>query len=229
MPANRLEEYGCEDPRATFIDGVWHITYVSVSRLGISTSRLTTTDFRSFERHGVMFLPDQKDVVLFPGRVGGRYAALTRPMPQSFGRVLGVWIAYSDDLIHWGDHAPLALPRQGMWDALRTGAGATPFRVPEGWLEIYHGVDRRTRYALGAILLDADDPSRVIARSPEPILVPTAPYEREGLFNDVVFTCGHVNLDPEGREIRVYYGAADSRLAAADFAVREILDQLRPC
>ena len=229
MPANRLEEYGCEDPRAALIDGIWHITYVSVSRLGISTSRLTTTDFRSFERHGLMFLPDQKDVVLFPGRIGGRYAALTRPMPQSFSRVLGVWIAFSDDLVHWGDYAPLALPRQGMWDGLRTGAGATPFRVPEGWLEIYHGVDRRTRYALGAILLDADDPSRVIARSPEPILVPTAPYEREGLFDNVVFTCGHVNLDPEGREIRVYYGAADSRLAAADFAVREILDQLRPC
>jgi predicted GH43/DUF377 family glycosyl hydrolase len=96
-------------------------------------------------------------------------------------------------------------------------------------LEIYHGVDRSTRYALGAILLDADDPSRVIARSPEPILVPTAPYERKGLYDDVVFTCGHVNLDAEGREIRVYYGAADSRLAAADFTVGEILDQMRPC
>jgi predicted GH43/DUF377 family glycosyl hydrolase len=229
MPANRMEEYGCEDPRAAFIDGLWHVTYVSVSRLGISTSRLTTSDFRSFERHGLMFLPDQKDVVLFPGRVGGRYAALTRPMPQSFGRVLGVWIAFSDDLVHWGGHAPLALPRQGMWDGLRTGAGTIPFRVPEGWLEIYHGVDRSTRYALGAILLDADDPSRVIGRSPEPILVPTAPYERKGLYDDVVFTCGHVNLDAEGREIRVYYGAADSRLAAADFTVGEILDQMRPC
>ncbi|MGD1053199.1 MAG: glycosyltransferase [Candidatus Dormibacteria bacterium] len=229
MPANRLEEYGCEDPRAALIDGMWHVTYVSVSRLGISTSRLTTRDFRSFDRHGVMFLPDQKDVVLFPGRVGGRYAALTRPMPQSFGRVLGIWIAFSDDLIHWGDHAPLALPRQGMWDGLRTGAGATPFRVSEGWLEIYHGVDRSTRYALGAVLLDADDPSRVIARSPEPILVPSRPYELHGLYDDVVFTCGHVSLDPEGREVRVYYGAADSRLAAADFTVREILDQLRPC
>ena len=229
MPANRLEEYGCEDPRAALIDGVWHITYVSVSRLGISTSRLTTRDFRTFDRHGLMFLPDQKDVVLFPGRVGGRYAALTRPMPQSFGRVLGVWIAFSDDLVHWGDHAPLALPRQGMWDELRTGAGATPFRVPEGWLEIYHGVDRSTHYALGGLLLDADDPSRVIARSPDPILVPSTPYEHRGLFDDVVFTCGHVNLDPEGRAIRVYYGAADSSLAAADFTVAEIVDQMRPC
>jgi predicted GH43/DUF377 family glycosyl hydrolase len=116
-----------------------------------------------------------------------------------------------------------------MWDELRTGAGATPFRVPEGWLEIYHGVDRSTHYALGGLLLDADDPSRVIARSPDPILVPSTPYEHRGLFDDVVFTCGHVNLDPEGRAIRVYYGAADSSLAAADFTVAEIVDQMRPC
>jgi beta-1,2-mannobiose phosphorylase / 1,2-beta-oligomannan phosphorylase len=228
-PENRFEEYGCEDPRATLIDGVWHITYVSVSRIGITTSRITTTDFRSFERHGVMFLPDHKDVVIFPGRPGGRYAALTRPMPQSFGRVLGIWIAFSDDLVHWGDHRPLALPRPGMWDGLRTGASAVPFRVDEGWLEIYHGVDRDTRYAMGGLLLDADDPSRVIARSPEPILVPTEPYERSGLFNDTVFSCGHVALDAEGETVRLYYGAADSCMAAADLSVREILEQMRPC
>ena len=228
-PANRFEEYGCEDPRATLIDGVWHVTYVSVGRLGISTSRLTTTDFRSFDRRGLMFLPDHKDVVLLPGRAGGRYAALTRPMPQSFGRVLGIWIAFSDDLIHWGDHQPLALPRPGMWDELRTGASAVPFRVDEGWLEIYHGVDRNTQYALGALLLDGDDPSRVIARSAEPVLVPTAPYEREGLVNNVVFSCGHVALAPAGESIRVYYGAADSCLAAADLSVRDIVDHMQPC
>jgi predicted GH43/DUF377 family glycosyl hydrolase len=229
VPENRFEEYGCEDPRATLIDGVWHITYVSVSRLGVTTSRLTTTDFRSFERHGILFLPDHKDVVLFPGRTGGRFAAFTRPMPQSFGRVLGMWIAFSDDLVHWGDHAPLALPRPGMWDELRTGAGAVPFRVPGGWLEIYHGVDRNTRYALGGLLLDADNPAHVLARSPEPILVPTAGYERSGVFNDVVFACGHVPLDAAGESIRVYYGAADAVLAAADFRVQDILDQLQPC
>ncbi|HEY6379116.1 MAG TPA: glycosyltransferase [Candidatus Dormibacteraeota bacterium] len=230
-PSNRFEEYGCEDPRATLIDGVWHITYVSVSRIGITTSRLTTTDFRSFERHGVMFLPDQKDVVLFPGRMGagGRYAALTRPMPQSFGRVLGIWIAFSDDLVHWGDHRPLALPRSGMWDELRTGAGSVPFRVAEGWLEIYHGVDHNTRYAMGALLLDVDDPSRVISRSPQPVLVPTAPYERSGLFNDTVFSCGHIALDAAGDTIRLYYGAADSCVAAADLSVRDILDQMKAC
>ncbi|MGI0130174.1 MAG: hypothetical protein ACREEC_08515, partial [Thermoplasmata archaeon] len=83
-PAYALEEYGCEDPRATLIDGVWHITYVSVGTLGITTSRLTTSDFVSFERRGIMFLPDHKDVVLFPGLSGGRHVALTRPMPASF-------------------------------------------------------------------------------------------------------------------------------------------------
>lgn len=229
LPANRFEEYGCEDPRATLIDGVWHITYVSVGRLGITTSLVTTTDFREFDRRGVLFLPDHKDVVLFPGRPGGRYAALTRPMPGSFGRVLGIWVAFSDDLVHWGDHRPLALPRWGTWDELRTGASAVPFRVAEGWLEIYHGVDRNTTYAMGGLLLDADDPSRAIARSPTPIMVPTAPYERTGLFNDTVFSCGHVALDAAGDTIRLYYGAADSCMAAADFTVREIIDQMDPC
>lgn len=229
VPENRFEEFGCEDPRATLIDGVWHVTYVSVGSIGITTSRLTTTDFRTFERQGVMFLPDHKDVAIFPGKVGGRYAALTRPMPQSFGRVLGIWIAFSDDLVHWGDHRPVALPRPGMWDELRTGASAVPFRVDGGWLEIYHGVDRNTRYAMGGLLLDLEDPSRVIARSPEPILVPLASYERSGLFNDTVFSCGHVALDDAGERIRLYYGAADSCTAAADLDVHEILEQMRPC
>jgi predicted GH43/DUF377 family glycosyl hydrolase/glycosyltransferase involved in cell wall biosynthesis len=229
LPANRIEEYGCEDPRATLIDGVWHVTYVSVGRLGITTSLLTTTDFRAFERHGVIFLPDHKDVVLFPGLPGGRYAALTRPMPQSFGRVLGIWISFSEDLVHWGDHQPLALPRWGMWDELRTGASCVPFRVAEGWLELYHGVDRNTTYAMGGLLLDADDPTRVLARSPRPIMVPTAPYERRGLFNDTVFSCGHVALDATPERIRLYYGAADTCMAAADFDVREIIAQLEPC
>lgn len=229
MPADSFEEYGCEDPRATLIDGVWHVTYVSVSRLGITTSRLTTTDFRSYERHGIMFLPDHKDVVIFPARVGGRFVALTRPMPGSFNHVLGIWIAFSDDLVNWGGHRPLALPRQGMWDALRTGASAVPFRVPAGWLELYHGVDGSGHYAMGALLLDADDPSRVIARSPVPILVAREPFELSGLYDNTVFSCGHIELDDQGSRIRMYYGAADSCMAAADFEVSQILDSLSTC
>lgn len=226
-PLTHLEEYGIEDPRATLIDGTWQITYVSVARLGITTSRATTTDFRTFGREGLIFLPDHKDVAIFPGRVGGRYVALTRPMPQSFSRVCGIWIAFSDDLDTWGEHEPLALPRWQMWDEVRTGASAVPFLTSEGWLELYHGVDRHARYAMGALLLDADDPSIVIARSSAPFLTPEAPYERVGLFADTVFSCGHVELDDD--RIRLYYGAADSVVAAADLSVKGILASLREC
>ncbi len=227
-PATALEEYGVEDPRATQIDGIWHITYVSVSRLGITTSRATTVDFRMFERKGLMLHPDQKDVVLFPERVGGRYVALTRPMPQSFARVFGIWIAFSDDLTAWGGHAPLALPRWGEWDELRTGAGSVPIRTHDGWLALYHGVDRHSNYAMGALLLHRDDPRRVLARSAEPILVPEAPFEIHGLNERTVFSCGHVNIDNDANRIRLYYGAADSVIAAADFNIDDILARLVP-
>lgn len=225
-PFTDMEEYGVEDPRATLIDGVWHITYVSVSRWGITTSLATTRDFRSFEREGVIFLPDHKDVVLFPEKIGGQYVALTRPMPQSFSRIFGIWIAFSDDLVSWGGHETLALPRWGYWDELRTGASAVPFLTDHGWLELYHGVDRNSTYAMGALLLDPRDPRKVIARSPVPILSPVEPFERMGLFNDTVFSCGHVDLG--GGRIRMYYGAADSVVAAADFDVNDIVKTLEP-
>lgn len=225
-PGRSSEEYGVEDPRVTFIDGRWYVTYVSVSRWGITTSLASTADFRAFERHGVIFLPDHKDVVLFPERIGGKYRALTRPMPQSFGKILGIWIAASDDLTEWGGHVPICLPRPGQWDERRTGASAVPFRVAEGWLELYHGVDHDSHYAMGALLLDGDDPTRVLARSPRPILAPEEGYERNGLFNDTIFSCGHLDLG--GGRIRLYYGAADSVLAAADFDVREIVASLEP-
>ena len=226
--ASRIEEYGVEDPRVTEIDGVFHITYVSVSRFGITTSRSTTTDFRTFEPHGVMLYPDQKDVVLFPERIGGRYFTFTRPMPGSFSRVLGIWLAESDDLIHWGRHRLLAVPRPGLWDEARIGASCTPFRVDQGWLEVYHGADRTNRYGMGAMLLDGDDPGRVLARSLRPLLVPEFDYERDGFLHDVVFPSGHVPIDG-GKRIRIYYGAADSRTAAADVLVADILSSLEPC
>jgi predicted GH43/DUF377 family glycosyl hydrolase len=226
FPRGPLEEYGCEDPRASCIDGVWHITYVSVSRAGITTSLATTRDFHHFERHGVILPPDQKDVALFPEKRDGGFLALTRPMPSSFGHVLGIWIAMPESSLPWGRHLPLVLPRSGMWDEKQTGASTVPFRVREGWLEIYHGVDMNHHYQLGAVLLDGDDPTKVIARSPEPILMPELPFERKGLFGNVVYSCGHIPLDDEGRRIRVYYGAADTSVAAADFDVAEIIDTL---
>lgn len=227
-PTTDLEEYGCEDARATLIDGTYFITYVAVSRVGITPALATTTDFRRFDKLGALLLPDHKDLVLFPVMRNGHHVALTRPMPSSFGHVLGIWIATPDGRVPWGDHRPLVLPREGHWDERQTGAGTVPVLVRDGWLEIYHGVDGAGTYALGAVLLDRDDPRRVIARSEEPILAPATPYERGGLMANVVFTCGHVALDDAGRRIRVYYGAADSVVAAADFDVKDIIDSLAP-
>jgi predicted GH43/DUF377 family glycosyl hydrolase len=172
----------------------------------------------------VIFLPDHKDVVIFPRKVDGQYVALTRPMPQSFSRIFGIWVAFSDDLVQWGGHETVCLPRWERWDELRTGASAVPFLTKEGWLELYHGVDRHHRYAMGALLLDKNDPRKVIGRSPSPILEPECTYERLGLFNNTIFSCGVVPLD--GDRIRMYYGAADSCVAAADFSVNAILGSL---
>lgn len=225
-PFDELESYGCEDPRITEIDGTWYITYVGVSALGIATMLATTTDFVTFQRHGVLFLPDHKDVALFPVKIEGQYVALTRPMPQSFSRVNAIWIAYSDDLRCFGKHRVLALPREGMWDEVRVGASAPPVATDAGWLEIYHGVDRNSRYCLGALLLDRKDPAQVLARSPRPIFVPEAEYEKKGLFGNTVFTCG-LTQDPDNPDrLRIYYGAADTCLAAADFSTAEILAHL---
>ena len=226
VSATPLEEYGVEDPRITWFGDVFHITYVAVSRLGITTARLTTTDFRSFERHGTMLEPDQKDVVLFPEQVGGRYLALTRPMPGSFGRVLGIWLSESDDLVHWGNPRPIAQPRSGTWDEMRIGASLVPIRVDGGWLEIYHGADRDNRYGVGALLLDAGDPTKVLARTDRPLLAPEAEYELDGFLHDVVFPSGHVDLG-DG-DIRVYYGAADTSVCAADMAIDDVLSALDP-
>ncbi len=223
-PETDLEEYGCEDARVTCIDGLWHITYTSVSRVGITSSLAVTRDFRRYEKCGAVLPPDQKDVTLFPEKRDDHFVALTRPMPSSFGHVLGIWIAMPDRGLPWGAHRPLVLPREDHWDERQTGAGTVPIACDKGWLEIYHGVNKDLDYALGAVLLDRDDPAKVLARSEEPILEPETSYETRGLFPNVVFTCGHVRLDD--RRIRVYYGAADSSVAAADLDLDEVVDSL---
>ena len=225
--ASELERFGIEDPRITFLDGTYWINYSAVSPHGIATALASTRDFASFTRHGVIFAPPNRDVTIFPETIGGRYAALHRPMPEGIGEH-AMWLASSPDLMTWGDHRHVASARTGCWDDAKVGGGAVPFRVRVGnedaWLAVYHGVSRSPlRYALGALLLDARDPSRVIARSREPILAPEAWYETRGFFDGVVFTCG---LLAEGDGVRVYYGAADGVTAVADLSLDEILSDL---
>jgi len=223
-PGTRYEGFGVEDPRITLLDGTYWINYTAVSRYGISTALASTKDFRTFERYGVIFPPPNRDVTIFPEKVGGRYAALHRPMPEGLGDP-SIWLATSPDLISWGGHCLVATSRPGKWDDLKIGGGAVPFRVHAGnrdaWLAVYHGVTRSPpTYSLGALLLDIHEPWKVLGRSREPILAPEASYEREGFYGDVVFTCG---LIAEGDRVRIYYGAADAVMAVADLSLAEIL------
>jgi predicted GH43/DUF377 family glycosyl hydrolase len=226
-PGTQYEAFGVEDPRITHLDDTYWINYTAVSQHGIATALASTKDFRTFERHGVIFPPPNRDVTIFPEKIGGRYVALHRPMPEGLGQP-SIWVATSPDLMAWGNHQVVAAARPGMWDDVKVGGGAVPFRVHTGkrdaWLAIYHGVTGSPpTYSLGALLLDLHDPSRVIGRSREPILKPEAKYEREGFFGDVVFTCG---LIVEGDLVRIYYGAADAVMAVADLSLAEILSGL---
>lgn len=223
-PADEYEAFGIEDARITRIDSRYWVNYSAVSSHGIATALASTLDFRTFERHGIIFPPDNRDVTLFPERIGGKFVALHRPMPTGIGEP-AIWIASSPDCLAWGGHRVIAAARPGQWDDTKVGGGAVPFRVRarehDGWLAVYHGVTASPyTYSLGALLLDAADPSRVIARSAAPILRPEAPYEREGFFGGVVFTCG---LLVDGDQVRIYYGAADGVTAVADLSLAEIL------
>jgi predicted GH43/DUF377 family glycosyl hydrolase len=227
-PRAEVEEFGVEDPRITPIGGRFWFSYVAVSRHGPASALASTADFREFERHGVIACPENKDVVLFPERIGDAYAALHRPVCGTPFTRPEMWAARSPDLLHWGRHAPLRVSG-GDWQSGRVGAGAPPLRVDDGWLEIYHGNRRPTRpgevgtYHGGAILLDADEPSRVLRRTPEPFFVPEADFEVNGFVPNVVFPTGIVR---DGDTILLYYGAADACTAVAEFSTRELLDSM---
>jgi len=221
-PVNEYEVFGVEDPRITLIDGTYYISYVAVCPVGVTSCLASTKDFKSFERHGLIFCPENKDVVLLPEQIAGSYYALHRPASTLF-RKQEIWIAESSDLVCWGNHRYVMSPRAGCWDEIKIGASAVPFKTESGWLEIYHGADRNNRYCLGAVLLDAGQPWKVLARAEKPILEPQTNYEIEGFFGNVVFSCG---LLCEDDKLRIYYGVADTAVCYAELPLQEVIESL---
>lgn len=222
-PFRAVENFSLEDPRITQVGDTYYITYVGYSGYGCVTCLARTLDFARYERVAIMTLPDNKDVVLFPEKIGGRYARLDRPMirPPSVG---DVWISFSTDLIYWGDPRPVMTPGARKWDSYKIGAGAPPIKTPHGWLEIYHGVRETAAgllYRLGAVLLDLEEPWRVVGRAREAILSPIALEDFVGNVGNVVFTCGAI-LEDDG-ELEVYYGAADQVMCLATAPVDEVI------
>jgi predicted GH43/DUF377 family glycosyl hydrolase len=227
-PRDEGEEFGVEDPRITPLDGRFYFTYVAVSRHGPASALASTADFRTFERHGVVFCPENKDVVLFPEKIGAAFAALHRPVCGTPFTRPEMWVAHSPDLLHWGAHAPLAVSG-GAWQSGRVGAGPPPIRVSGGWLAIYHGNCHPTApnevgaYFAGAILLDPDDPAKVLRRTRDPFFRPEAEFEVAGFVPNVVFPTGLVQ---EGETFLLYYGAADAVTAVAEFRLTDLLDAM---
>ena len=222
--AHPLEAFGVEDARITEIDGTYWVNYTAVSPHGIATALASSRDLVTFERHGIVFTPSNRDVTFFPTKISGRFVAHHRPMPDHVGRP-SIWYASSSDMLAWGDHRLVASARPGHWDDEKIGGGAPPVLVTyqgrPAWLAIYHGVTSSPlTYSLGALVLDHDDPSIVLARSREPVLRPEAPFEVRGFFGNVVFTCG-VTVD--GDTMRIYYGAADGVTALAELSIEAIL------
>lgn len=223
MPDPFYETWGMEDPRITQIDRDYYITYSSVAPFGVSESMLHTRDFRQFDRMGVIFAPENKDVTIFPKKINGSYYAFNRPVPSGIGQP-NIWLASSPDLIHWGNQRLFStVSSEETWDNGRIGGGAVPVWTPYGWLKIYHAADRNDRYCLGAYLLALEDPAKVIGRLGFPLMEPEAEYERNGFFGNVVFTCGAVQF---GDTLRIYYGAADDKICRVDVCIPELLRML---
>ncbi|MFC1498246.1 glycosidase [Verrucomicrobiota bacterium] len=217
----KYETKGIEDPRATMIDGCYHILYTAVGDWGPRIALAKTTDCMNYERLGIVSEPGNKDGVLFPRKIKGRYTRLDRPIADGVG---SIWVSYSPDLINWGDSEMVIAPRPGYWDSFRIGASVPPIETPEGWLEIYHGVRMTAAgpiYRIGTLLMDLEDPSRVIRRSAMPILSPREDYERIGDVPNVCFACGAI-VDDENN-VKIYYGAADTSICVALCSMSELL------
>jgi len=223
-PASESEKDGCEDPRLIEIGNQLVMTYTALreySHLQVYQIAATTIAKEDFIKQkwswGQRKLPfpgiRNKDAVLFPEKVNGRYVMLHRIEPD-------IAIAYSEDLMRWCDISCVMAPQVEGWDNWKIGAAGTPIKINEGWLIIYHGVSVDRVYSLGIALLDAEHPEQVLYRSKEHILGPKEDYERFGKVPNVVFSCGNVIIDDR---FFLYYGAADSVVCVATTPMNELL------
>lgn len=218
------EVFRAYDPRLTVIDGRCYMCFACGTRHGERAGLAVTDDFENFEVL-TLTVPDNRNTVLFPEKIGGRYVRLERPFPV-YGRgqpeAFDTWISYSPDLRYWGDSDLLLGVEDVPFSNRKIGPGAPPVRTKAGWLTTFHAVDFdesrgkngweaswKKRYTMGLMLLDLEDPRKIVALSRRPLMVPEAPYETDGGFrNDVLFPGGMI-LEDDGL-VRIYYGAADT-------------------
>lgn len=203
------------DPRVVRIEGSYYVSWCG-GRNGPTIALARTTDFQRFERLENAFLPFNRNGVLFPRRIGGRYVMLSRPSDDGHTPFGDIYLSESPDLVYWGRHR-LVMRKGGervgqWWQRTKIGAGPVPIETPEGWLLIYHGVMDTCNgfvYSMGAALLDLEEPARVRYRTDRHLLTPEAEYEVSGHVPNVVFPCAALH-DAEADRLAIYYGAADT-------------------
>ena len=222
-PANHTEKDGVEDPRLTELGEQCIMAYTALRDRGSCAHQIALTSIKTDDlinkrwNWGERLTPfagvRNKDAAILPRKVMGRYVMFHRIDPD-------ICIAYSDDLQRWYDIKAIIGPRQGKWDCLKVGAAGPPIEISEGWLFIYHGVTFDRVYRLGVLLLDKDDPERILYRSERPILEPTIDYERLRNVSNVVFSCGAVLMDDR---LLIYYGGADTVVCVATYEFSELM------
>jgi predicted GH43/DUF377 family glycosyl hydrolase len=228
--SSREEKWGLEDPRIVWLEEQkqFGITYTSFGEGGPVVSLAITKNFRTFARLGALLPPEDKDACLLPRRVRGRFALIHRPIVRGDAHM---WISFSPDLKHWGDHRALIRTRSAYWDGHRVGLACQPIETPHGWMIFYHGVRATTAgaiYRVGLALLDLEEPWRVLRRSDEYVLGPREFYERVGDVGDVVFPSGAI-IHKETNHLSLYYGAADCTIAVATATLSDVLDYIKSC
>lgn len=230
------------DPRLMLVEGRPYASIAVQTWHGMQTFVVTTEDF---ERYDLVYkvIPDDRDVVLFPEKIGDRYLMVHRPFP-TFGHdkhpVYDMWISESPDFMYWGRPEVLIDVDRVAYANQRIGAGTPPLKTEKGWLMLFHGVIAdpnggkngweakwTNHYYAGVLLLDLEDPRRVTGLSPEPLMVPEAPYETSGGYrNDIVFPCGWI-LENSG-EVKIYYGAADTVQCLATAHIGDLISLCKP-
>lgn len=200
------------DPRLTKIEDTYYITWCDGYHNAPTIGLASTKDFVNYKWMERATLPFNRNGVLFPEKIGGEYAMLTRPSDNSHTAFGDIYISYSKDLIYWGKFRRVMNPGREWWQCVKIGAGPVPIKTTEGWLLIYHGVSSTCNgfvYSMGGAILDLNDPRIVKYRCKSFLLTPEKNYETNGFVPNVVFPCS-VLADGDTGRLAIYYGAADT-------------------
>lgn len=214
------------DPRVCFIEDRYYVTWCNGYH-GPTIGVAYTFDFETFHQLENAYLPFNRNGVMFPRKINGNFAMLSRPSDNGHTPFGDIYISYSPDMKYWGEHRCVMKVTpfpESAWQCTKIGAGSVPFLTEAGWLMFYHGVITTCngfRYSMGAVILDKDNPEKVLYRTRDYLLAPAAPYELQGDVPNVVFPCAALQ---DGERVAVYYGAADTVVGMAFGYISEIID-----